>query len=286
MTGFTLSTLAADAAIAVLHGKLAPLRAFGNNLSLVPLKPKSPIVVNVADFPLASVLTDATNFEQSTINYLPKTVTPAQKTAPWNLANVDIQNGLSLMDAAESAANSLGNAVQDVVTSLWTTANYANAVIATKASEWADKGPKACFGAMVAASTHHLVLTRALFTSIAYINRTSFVLTGAEQGASAYMFDGIWWLDRISATATAGVAGMALDPRAMVIAAGPPVSHPNASGYLSTGNITIPDLGLAVQSNAWFATASRSPFMSYDICIGAAVANAAVGWLIDPAAEV
>ena len=293
--GLTVATVARDAAIAVLHGKLAPLRAFSNNLSLVGIQPMAPVVVNVADFPLGSVIgvnpaTDAgvpiTDFEQSTVTYTPKTVTPVQLSAPWGLANADIQNGIQMLDAAESAANALGNKVQDQITMRWITANYPNAAIAVKASEWALKGPKTTFGKMVSASRHHLILNRALYSEIAYINKQSFVLTGAEQGAQAYQFDGIWFLDRIqSVAAAAGAQGFALDPRAMIVAAGPPILHPSAQGTVQSSNIAIEDLGLAVQSNSWFATKTRSPFMSYDICVGSAVGNANVGWLIIPAAE-
>ena len=254
-----------DAAINVLHNKLALVKAFTTEFSGDRMRPLAGVVVKkVTAGP--TVQTDATNFESGDSTLGVVSVTMHQYTASYQISNSDLNNGFRLADLATIAANKLADKVSDIITALMVAGNYGSATTIGAAANFDSADLAPIWALAKNYGTKTLLLDGSHMAYLIPTDRTKFAL--GEGGAFGFdqMIENNRWTG-----ATTNCAGFVTDKTAIALVAGLPLEVPSAE-FLSMG-VTPLKNGIQVQTSSWFSRSSRTLWASLDIMFGAAAAD-------------
>ena len=256
----------ADAAIAIIQPKLAPLAAFSTDFGTDPLKPRATVQVAKATAG-ATTLTNPTNFETGDSTLAAVTVTVDQKTQPFHLSNDAVNQGYKLAQLATINADIFANAISDIYTALMIVANYGATTVIGVAASFDSADLPAIFGLAKNYMQRNLLLDGSHLAGLIPTNQQSFTLGQA----GAFGFNRIEMQNRWTG-AVANTVGFVCDVTAIAVASGLPINQP-AGEFLAQDNILLPKLGLSIQFNNWYSRATRSLWASYDVVFGAAVGD-------------
>ena len=254
--------------LTTMRTKIAPLAAFSHQVSLSPLSPRQVLNVNLLST-AGSTQDNPTNFETGDTTSAAKQVTTAHINRSFHTTNAEQDLGLELMQKAPTNALIMAEGIMAKVTALMTTGNYGSATTIGAAANFdaTDLPAILALGKNYARCT--LLLDGGHLSYLLPTTRESF----AFGEAGAFGFDGGIYKNNLWTGATANCVGFVAGPDAIVWASGLPASAGNGAA-LSQSTITIPDIGISVQANTWYALGSRAMWASYDVCFGAAVGDA------------
>jgi len=251
----------ADAFITTLGTVLSPLNVFSKNFGTDTMKPRATVQVRKATAG-STTLTNAINFEQGDSTTVPVSISVSQYSQPFNVSNDELNKGHQLIHVAAKNAQTFGNSINDVWTALLLAANYGAATGIGTLDPATDL--PVIYGHAKNFPSKNLVLDGAQIGYLIPQNEFSFKL--GQQGA--YGFDKIAMCNRFT-NAVANCTGFVCDPSAIAVASGLPAELP-ASEFISLNTVTVDWLGLTVLIVHWFAKASRTHWMSYEVMFGAA----------------
>jgi len=254
--------------LTTMRTKMAPLAAFSHQVSLSPLSARQVLNVNLLST-AGATQDNPTNFETGDTTSTAKQVTVAHISRSFHTTNAEQDLGLELMQKAPTNALVMAEGIMAKVTALMTNANYgADVVIGTAANFDATDLPAIlALGKNYARTT--LLLDGGHLAYLLPTSRESF--TYGEAGA--YGFDGGVYKNNLWTSAATDICGLVCGPDAIVWAAGLPASGPSGAGLSST-TVSLPEIGISVQANTWYALGSRAMWASFDVCFGAAVGDA------------
>jgi ATP-dependent Clp protease protease subunit len=254
--------------LTTMRTKMAPLAAFSHQVSLSPLSARQVLNVNLLST-AGATQDNPTNFETGDTTSTAKQVTVAHISRSFHTTNAEQDLGLELMQKAPTNALVMAEGIMAKVTALMTNANYgADVVIGTAANFDATDLPAIlALGKNYARTT--LLLDGGHLAYLLPTSRESF--TYGEAGA--YGFDGGIYKNNLWTSAATDICGLVCGPDAIVWAAGLPASGPSGAGLSST-TVSLPEIGISVQANTWYALGSRAMWASFDVCFGAAVGDA------------
>lgn len=259
--------------INVAANKLAPWKNLSYHIEPNPLAPRATVNIPKATVG-ATAQSNATNWESGDSTLAEVSVSMNQLSVSFHLTNEELNQGSRLEHLAEINAQNLCDKISDSITALFTVANYGAARVVGAASNFDAADLPPILAAAKNYSKKQLVLDSAHLAYLLPTDKNSFRL--GEQGA--YGFDVIAensrWTD-----AVANCCGVSMSPAAVVVASGQSVPLPRGQ-YGEVNVVQLPQLGLRVQSAAWFNTASRTWWASYDVMLGVAVGDASAGELL------
>ena len=254
--------------LTTMRTKMAPLAAFSHQVSLSPLSARQVLNVNLLST-AGATQDNPTNFETGDTTSTAKQVTVAHISRSFHTTNAEQDLGLELMQKAPTNALVMAEGIMAKVTALMTNANYgADVVIGTAANFDATDLPAIlALGKNYARTT--LLLDGGHLAYLLPTTRESF----AFGEAGAFGFDGGIYKNNLWTSAATDICGLVCGPDAIVWAAGLPASGPSGAGLSST-TVSLPEIGISVQANTWYALGSRAMWASFDVCFGAAVGDA------------
>ena len=266
-----------------LSPKFAAVKAFARDVSVDPYKPLASGVMKFTTSAQdgSNVLTNATNFAQSTQVVAPVTITVSQYTAPAAITNSDLNSGIRMADVSFATLNSLGSKITQVAMTNITAANYTNssgglAGIDKAASNFGFGDTQTLWGQLKKANSRNLVLDGEYVASLT--NVPTFFQVAAEGTVKGAHWQNIFGWDNLFlntefSTADSNVRGFACDPQALGVIAGLPLIDQTAipGGILSVSTGVIPGVELPIAAYMWFDLNARTYYMSYDIMFGANV---------------
>lgn len=220
-----------------------------------------------------SVVTNPTNFEVTAATNTNVAVALNHLSRPVEISVQDLNQGQRLETKAKKALQVISNAIQDTALALVTNSNYTNTMIELDASPDYAAFLKSMWAGVTGVDSRNLVLTNEVFAQYLPTNLESFNILN---GGGVYGFDRFTHSSRFAAAgAESDAVGFVADSSAMAIAARLPEDPGGAKDrdYIVSDTIRLPVLGLPVEFNVWFSRATRSHWMSYDVCFGAAVGD-------------
>jgi len=266
-----------------LSPKFAAVKAFARDVSVDPYKPLASGVMKFTTSAQdgSNVLTNATNFAQSTQVVAPVTISVSQYTAPAAITNSDLNSGIRMADVSFATLNSLGSKITQVAMTNITAANYTNSTgglagIDKAASNFGFGDTQTLWGQLKKANSRNLVLDGEYVASLT--NVPTFFQVAAEGTVKGAHWQNIFGWDNLFlntefSTADSNVRGFACDPQALGVIAGLPLIDQTAipGGILSVSTGVIPGVELPIAAYMWFDLNARTYYMSYDIMFGANV---------------
>jgi hypothetical protein len=267
-------------AMTVLNSKLAPLNVFSTDFSNEPVSfARQKVQVELVTS-TGSILTNPTDFEQTSAANSNVEVTLNHYSRPVGLSAVEMSLGHKLMTKAQSAANLLANTVLDVCTALITEANYTNPPVDADAESALTGGKfdvnvlKAMWSAGSNFDVKNAVLDGSRFADFLPSNLESFNPMTSQTGI--YGFDRFTYHNRFAA-AGSDIVAFVCDPGAMAIAGRAPanVGYMGLSELIKTTEVPLDILGMSVWINEWVSTKNRAVWFSYDVVFGAALGDPA-----------
>lgn len=263
-----VNTLTSASFLTTMRTKMAPLAAFSHQVAVNPVSARQVINVNLLSS-AGATQDNPTSFETGDTTSAAKAVTLAHINRSFYTANAEQDLGLDLAQKAPTNALIMAEGIMAKVTALMTNNNYgADVVIGTAANFDAnDLRPILELGKNYDRTT--LLLDGGHLAYLLPTSRESF----AFGEAGAYGFDGGIFKNNLWTSAATDIAGFVCGPDAIVWAAGMPAAGPSGSGLVTT-SVALPEIGITVASNTWYALSSRALWASYDICFGAAVGDA------------
>jgi hypothetical protein len=259
-------------ALTTLGSDLTMLEGFSTDVSDERGAPRQVIQVELVTA-AGSVVSNPVNFEVTAATNTNIPVTLTHLSRPVEVSAQDLNQGQRLETKAKKALQVISNAIQDACLSLVTAANYTNTMVELLAAQ--DAAAYAKFlkdmWAGITGGQRNLVLTNETFAQYLPTNLDSFDPT--RQRAGLYGYNLFTHSSRfVAASAQADIVGFVADPSAMAIAARLP-ADPGAAkerDYIVSEVVLIGELNIPVEFNVWFSRATRSHWMSYDVCFGAA----------------
>lgn len=274
-----------DGFIVKLQNRWAPLKAFARDFRTDPMKP---LATGQTRFVTTSgtVQTDATDFRTGAgVTVTPINVTNHQYTSPLVVSQSDLNNGFRMEQAVEISIAALANKLVGVVLANVTEANFAtNGALTSAYDAFGFSDLAKAWGLIQKAHVKNLVLDGRYMARI--VNQPSFFQVAGTASGNAWSAFGWDYVAHSSYWTGAGtnVAGIALDPQALVVMAGFPAEHATIPGAsLQQGSVILPDVGLPVQTNVWFDVNARSFYASYDSVFGANLGDETAGVLFKTA---
>lgn len=275
-----LDTLS-NRALKVLGNRLAPLSAFTLDVTPDELPAQTKYVqVPIATTAPDAVQTNPTSFETGDTNTSNVGVPLVHYSKSFHVTSAQANQKITLDMLAGINADMFANKIIDLALAPVTDANFSTQNIIVAAASIAQANV-ATIWAGVAKNERKTLLLDA--TSYSKLLPTSLTALDVRQGG-AYGFDSVHLNTRWTG-AGANVYGFAAGPGAIAIVSGIPVM-PGANGLVNSRIITMEGLGISVQVNTWFATASRTQWASYDVMFGAKFGGDNLGgFIIRSAAE-
>lgn len=250
-----------QAAIGLLPYSLAPFPAFSTLVEPNPMMPKVPLeIMNVTAVPTTK--TNISDFESnSESTYNDQTLSPAQLTQPFQISNTERQGGLGLWQLSAANLEVFAQKIMSYPLALLTEGNFGAPVVTVSSAAFAGGDLPALMEAVKSPR-------RCLLLDSTYFSKICPTTLGPGQAWSHPGFPGgIYEVTDFSAAGT-GIKGAVLDPGAIVVVAGLPITRAN---NVTTKTLTVPRLALPVQVNYWINLTSRTSFASFDIILAAGV---------------
>jgi hypothetical protein len=263
-----VNTLTSATFLTTMRTKMAPLAAFARQVAVNPVSARQVINVNLLSS-AGATQDNPTNFETGDTTSTAKAVTLAHVNRSFYTANSEQDLGLELAQKAPTNARIFAEGIMGKVTALMIAANYGAATVIGAAANFDATDLPAILALGKNYDRCTLLLDGGHLAYLLPTSRESFVY--GEAGA--YGFDGGIYKNNLWTGGVANIAGFVCGPDAIVWAAGAPAAGPAGNGLVSS-TVTVPEIGLSVTSNTWYALASRSMWASYDVCFGCAVGDA------------
>ncbi len=254
--------------LTTMRTKMAPLAAFTHQVSLSPLSPRQVLNVNLLSSGGATQ-DNPTNFETGDTTSAAKQVTTAHISRSFHTTNAEQDLGLELMQKAPTNALIFAEGIMAKVTSLMTNVNFGADVVIGAATDFDSADLRAVLSLGKNYNRVTLLLDGGHLAYLLPTTRESF----AFGEAGAYGFDGGIYKNNLWTSAATDICGFVCGPDAIIWGAGLPASGPSGSS-LAQSTVSIPEIGLTVQANTWYALSSRAMWSSFDVCFGAAVGDA------------
>lgn len=272
-----VTTFLADGFITKLQNRWAALKAFSRDFSTDPYKP---LASGAIKFTTAgsSTLTDATNFEQGNSTVDVVSVTMHQYSQPFQVSNSDLNSGLRMENLIDVNVAALADKVIAIATAPITVANFTATPLVKPAGSFGFEDLKTLWGQLKKSPIKNLLLDGEYLAMILN-NPALFQAAGSDQGGgwARFGWDGIY-LNTNWTGAGANMVGFACNPQANAVVAGLPLTPPNIPGAtLMQSSFTVPDVNISVANYSWFSLQSRTGWVSYDLMLGAAKADATAG---------
>ena len=264
-TNLILDTLSRQA-ITLLPHRLAPLSAFSRNFSPKILTQTANVQVQVVTGG-SGTLVNPTQFEQGDTTTSNIEVPVDAYSQPMHLSSVNLNQGFSLEDFAETHLSQFAETIAGLITPLFSTVHFPATPMIVAQSLFSPTYAKTLRGRLGRCRRRNLILDSPAYSQLLPSDKN-----GLQPGESGtFGFDGIheqtFWTG-----ADANVYGFAAGPGAVAIAAGIPLMSAGvAKRMIGQRIITIPGLGLSVQVNHWVNTNDRAEWASYDVMFGAAL---------------
>lgn len=270
----------------VLQDQLAPVSAFGLDVGADPYKPLATVVSKKVTAG-GTVQTNATNFEDTT-NFVATatavSVSMNQYTGGGYLTQAELNSGYRMMDWAVIKSAEFANKLWDVVSALFTTANFTNTPFVAAAGAFSGDDMATIWGQIQKAPVKGMVLDGNYFARL--LGKNTFDFNDASGDVRTLRWPGwgtIGYSTRWSA-AGSNVYGIAGANSMVRVVSGLPLVAPTAAASgLRQGSISIGNTGIVVQTNEWFSNSTRNDWFTFDIIFGAAVDDATAGILIKSA---
>jgi hypothetical protein len=300
----TLSTslvtdVATKTAITVLQSRLAPIKNFSTDFSSEVVNPLRRLQVGVATA-AGSVVSNPTSFESQGTTLTNAAVTMTHYSAQFGLSSVELNKGFTLERIMQVNLRALANQIIDAALSPISVSNFTSnsvsPVVYTSSittatggvlgNDLITKALPTLWGSLANGTTKNLVLDGSYYQYL--LPQSGFSL---KPGEGAYGFDTVNYNNRwngttglTGATVASGgtkssttdyqIKGFVADYGAIAIASALPYIDPSVASLLQLSEvIEIPDLGISVQFNVHGSLASRSLQASFDVVVGAAVAD-------------
>jgi len=229
----------------------------------------------------SAIQTNPTNFETGDTNTSNVGVQVAHYSKSFYLSTVEINQKLQLELMIDKNLQTVANKIIDVALTPVTDANFSTQNIIVAAASIAAANLQTVW-AGIAKNDRKSVLLDAT----AYSKLIPTALTAVDiRTAGAYGFDGFFLNTRWTGSG-ANIYGFAAGPGAVAVVAGIPVKGAGGSSLVSSRTVTLPNLGLSVELNTWYSSASRAQWASIDLMFGASYGGEnATGFIIRSAAE-
>ena len=302
----TLSTslvtdVATKTAITVLQSRLAAIKNFSTDFSSEVVNPLRKLQVGVATT-AGSVVSNPSSFESQGTTLNAAAVTMTHYSAQFGLSSAELNKGFTLERIMQVNLRALANQIIDAALSPISVANFTSnsvsPVVYTTAISTATGGVRGndlitkalptLWGSLGNGTTRNLVLDGSYYQYL--LPQSGFSL---NPNTAAYGFDTVNYNNRWNGTtglsgatglASGGtktsttdyqIKGFVASNEAIAVASALPYIDPAVASLLQLSEvIEIPDLGISVQFNVHGSLASRSLQASFDVVIGAAVADA------------
>lgn len=266
-----VNSVLANAAVTYLNGRLAFLPVFTADFSDEVRDIRSR-TINVPVLSSSSaVQTNPTDFEagdnsifnaQVNLNHLSKTS---------YLTYNDLASGQRLEWMAQQSINVVANAIEAAVFGLINETNFPSTVTTYPTGAMPLSAVQTMWGRLKG-SQKNFIAADSEFKNMLQANLFSYDIT---KGQPAYGFDYFGHTNNGFAPGVVGtgITSFAAAPQAIAVAAAIPQHSPQLDGLLESTVVTVPELGLSIQSNLWASTKTRNTYHSFDVLFGAAVAD-------------
>lgn len=270
----------------VLQNQLAPLNAFGLDVGVDGYKPLATVVSKKITAG-GTVQTNATNFEDTT-NFVATagavSVTVNHYTGGGYLTDSELNSGYRMMDWMVIKTSEFADKLWDVVTALFTTANFTGTPFTAAAAAFSRDDMATIWGLIQKAPTKNLVIEGNYFPKLFgtntqdYNNELGDVRTVRWPGWATVGYSTRW------SAAGANVVGYAGAAQGVRIVAGLPLTSASVvRAGLQQSTLVLPGIGIAVQVNEWGSLANRNDWLTFDSMFGSAVDDGTAGRLIKSA---
>jgi ATP-dependent Clp protease, protease subunit len=269
-----------------LSPKFASVNLFARDASVDPYKPLASGVMkfNSTVQDGSTTLTNATNFESGDSTIDPVTVTVAQYTEAFHVTNGHFNSGFRMEDLVDAKLASLGSKISQVIGNYLKIANYVTlAPVISVPGAFGFGNMATAWGELKKANRKNIMLDGEYLARI--INNPAFLqATPVIPGAgwkNVIGWDNVALHTEFSA-AGANVRGFFGDETALGIIAGLPLVDSPAipGGILAQATGMLPGVNLGIAVYAWFNTATRTYWASFDLMFGANVLDGTAGGLI------
>jgi len=246
-----------------LQNRLAPILAFFTDAQIDPVKPMATIQVpNVTTG--ATAQTDPTDWESGNSIVAAIAITMHEYSVSFHCTNAELQSGSRIATLSNINATQFANKIIDVLAALFTAA-YTNDAVVSSPAAFGSSERAALWASAKNFTIRNLVVDGSYWARMLPVTQENFSIS---QGAPAYGFDGVWYMNRWSAAAS-GVYGFVASPEAAVCATGLPIEPPGSSSAFSSLNAQqIPELGITVQTSSWLKAGTRVQWQAYDMMFG------------------
>lgn len=266
-----------------LSPKFAAIPMFSRDTSVDPYKPLATgqLKFNTTAQDGSTTQTNATNFESGDSTVTNVAVTVAQYTEAFHLTNSQLNSGLRMEDLVISKMASLGSKISKVFAANITAANFSTLTpIINSSTAFGFRDTQVAWGALKKAVRKHLMLDGPYLANLINVP-TLFQPTPVVPGASWKNLIG--WdyvaLHTEWSAAGANIFGFGGDPQALGVIAGLPLIDSPAipGGILAQATGMLPGVDLPIAVYAWFNTATRTYWASYDMMFGANALDTTAG---------
>ena len=264
-----------QAAIPVLTGNLAPLKSFASLTDMGVVRLNSVASIEVPKVTVApSVQSNPTDWESGNFTLDHITVTPKHLAVSAHLKSSELMGGARIEMVARSLSEKLAQAVFDEAAALVTTANYGAATVTAAAASFGSDDVATLTNALLARN-RCLVLATPHYTAIS----PSLQPVGGTWGLPGFA-GGIH--EVASLTAGTNVVGFAAAPSAIAGALATPETPAGAARgeQLAQWIVALPDIGANCLAAAWTDVGRRTQWVSLELVVAFAVADAGACKLI------
>jgi ATP-dependent Clp protease, protease subunit len=266
--------------------KFASIPMFARDTKVDPMKPLASGVYqfNTTAQDGSTAQTNATNFESGDSTMTPVTVSVAQYTESFHVTNGQLNSGLRMENLVKAKLASLGSKVSKVLAANITAANFATLTPLIRSfGAFNSTDTQTILAAIQKANLKNIMLNGGYFyklTNVPSLFQPQPVIPGASF-KNGYGFDYVALHTEWSA-AGANINGFAGDETALATITGLPLIDAPAipGGILAQATGTIPGVDLPLAAYAWFNTATRTYWASFDTMFGANALDTSVGMVI------
>jgi hypothetical protein len=252
-------------AITKLQHKLAYLPVFTNNFSDEFRNISSRTVLVPFISGASPVQVDPVDFEVGDNAMVARTVQLQQLSKTSSLTYVDVQNGLQLEKFSDMSIATIANKIESMVFSLITEANYSVGVTASLSAGITGADLKTLWSALPG-DYKAAILADSQFAKFLPNDLNSFDPT--RQEVSILGYDYFSHTGNGFASAGPSILGFAAMPNAICLANRIPEYGPGVDDLLDSVVVSVPEIGLSIQSNIWGSAKGRTSYHSFDTLFG------------------
>ena len=257
-----------QAAVPLLTGSLAPLRAFAQLTDMGVVRLNSVASIEVPKVTVApSVQSNPADWESGNFTLANIPVAPVHLSISAHLLSSELQGGARIEMVARSLSEKLAQAVFDEAAALVTTANFGAATVTAAAASFGVDDVATLTNALLARN-RCLVLATPHFTAIA----PNLQPVGGTWGLPGFA-GGIH--EVASLTAGTNVVGWAAAPSAIAGALATPETPAGAARgeQLAQRIVALPDIGVNCLAAAWTDIGKRIQWVSLELVVAFAVGD-------------